>query len=332
MKNFKWLFVGCLLFSTAFLMNFNEIVVNATSIRSGDFSYYELKDGTISIIKYYGTDEIVTIPSEIESKIVSKIDEHAFENNKLIKTINVPGSVKIIGENAFYYCKNLEFVFLSEGIETISRYSFSDCSKLKKINIPNSVKTIEDLAFSYCISLESIVIPNTVTSIKTLAFIGCCDSFIIYADSNSPLREEAKTNGFIFNCINHPQIIKDNEPLSPTCTQDGKTEGSHCSVCDYIVPAETIKATGHSWDEGIVTLEPTVTNEGEKLFTCKTCKAIETETIAKLPLPQTGNTVSKNAFKGINAKAKIKVPANKLKKYKNLMSKKGQKSTVKIVK
>ena len=43
-------------------------------------------------------------------------------------------------------------------------------------------------------------------------------------------------------------------------------------------------------------------------------------------------SVGKNAFKGIHAKAKIKVPSSSLKKYKKLLSNKGQKSTVKIIK
>ena len=42
--------------------------------------------------------------------------------------------------------------------------------------------------------------------------------------------------------------------------------------------------------------------------------------------------VGKNAFKGIHAKAKIKVPAKKLKAYQKLLKKKGQKASVKISK
>lgn len=43
-------------------------------------------------------------------------------------------------------------------------------------------------------------------------------------------------------------------------------------------------------------------------------------------------SVGKNAFKGINKKCKIKVPAKKLNSYKKLLSKKGQKNSVKITK
>ena len=42
--------------------------------------------------------------------------------------------------------------------------------------------------------------------------------------------------------------------------------------------------------------------------------------------------VGKNAFKGINAKAKIKVPKKKLSAYQKLMKNKGQSKTVKITK
>ena len=43
-------------------------------------------------------------------------------------------------------------------------------------------------------------------------------------------------------------------------------------------------------------------------------------------------SVGKNAFKGIDKKCKIKVPAKKLNSYKKLLSKKGQKASVKIIK
>ncbi len=43
-------------------------------------------------------------------------------------------------------------------------------------------------------------------------------------------------------------------------------------------------------------------------------------------------SVGKNAFKGIHPKAKIKVPSSCLEKYKKLLAKKGQKSSVKITK
>ncbi len=33
----------------------------------------------------------------------------------------------------------------------------------------------------------------------------------------------------------------------PTCTEDGKTEGSHCSVCGYVITAQETIPAGHTW-------------------------------------------------------------------------------------
>ena len=50
---------------------------------------------------------------------------------------------------------------------------------------------------------------------------------------------------------------------------------------------ETEDATGHSWDEGVVTREATTASEGEKTFTCTVCEATKTESIPKLdPEPE----------------------------------------------
>ena len=62
-----------------------------------------------------------------------------------------------------------------------------------------------------------------------------------------------------------------------TCTEDGLTEGSKCSVCDAVIQAqEIIPATGHTWSEWTVTQEPTCTDGGTEVRTCSACGAEET--------------------------------------------------------
>ena len=58
--------------------------------------------------------------------------------------------------------------------------------------------------------------------------------------------------------------------VAPTCEETGLTEGKKCSVCDEIlVPQEVVPATGHDWDDGVITREPTAEKEGEKTYTCQ---------------------------------------------------------------
>ena len=69
--------------------------------------------------------------------------------------------------------------------------------------------------------------------------------------------------------------------VAATCESEGKTEGSHCSICGTVIKAqEPIPATGHSWDNGKITKEATCTEAGEKIYTCTTCQKTKTEVIA----------------------------------------------------
>lgn len=62
----------------------------------------------------------------------------------------------------------------------------------------------------------------------------------------------------------------------PSCTDPG-IQTRECD-CGQTERAE-IPATGHQWDEGKVTKEPSETSDGERIFTCTVCKATETEVI-----------------------------------------------------
>ena len=75
-----------------------------------------------------------------------------------------------------------------------------------------------------------------------------------------------------------------------TCTKDGEKMYS-CEYC-YKQKTEKIPALGHEWDEGTVTKQPSVTEEGIRTYKCKRsgCKETMTEKIAKLPKPEQPST------------------------------------------
>ncbi len=69
--------------------------------------------------------------------------------------------------------------------------------------------------------------------------------------------------------------------VAPTCTETGLTEGKKCSVCgEILVEQEEVAATGHNYDNGVVTTEPTCTVAGVKTFTCAACGDTYTEAVA----------------------------------------------------
>ena len=72
--------------------------------------------------------------------------------------------------------------------------------------------------------------------------------------------------------------------VEATCTETGLTAGEHCSRCDYIVAQEELPALDHNWDKGVITTQPTATENGVKTFTCTRCGETRTE-----PIPATGD-------------------------------------------
>ena len=89
-------------------------------------------------------------------------------------------------------------------------------------------------------------------------------------------------------------------PAKPaTCAEDGHAAYWVCPDCGKFLADNngemdtgkvydsadsfTVSATGeHTWDEGVVTTQPTTTSEGVKTFTCTVCEHTRTESIPKL--------------------------------------------------
>ena len=85
-------------------------------------------------------------------------------------------------------------------------------------------------------------------------------------------RELAKTG--------HTEVV--DPAVEATCTEPGKTEGKHCSVCGEVITAQKeIPALGHSWGEWTVTTPASCTATGEETRTCDRCVATEKRELAK---------------------------------------------------
>ena len=66
-----------------------------------------------------------------------------------------------------------------------------------------------------------------------------------------------------------------------TCTENGCTAGTKCSTCDTILSGgEVIYATGHSYDDGNIKVEPGCTSVGFKIYTCSKCNGTKVEKLA----------------------------------------------------
>ena len=77
----------------------------------------------------------------------------------------------------------------------------------------------------------------------------------------------------------HTEVV--DKAIHATCTTDGKTEGSHCSVCGAVIKAQdTIKATGHKFGNWTTTKSATCTESGTQIRKCETCGATESKSLS----------------------------------------------------
>ena len=138
-----------------------------------EYDYQILDDGTIEIIYYYGCDEVIIIPSEIDGRKVTGIQRFAFSSNEYLKSITIPDGVTSIGDSAFSDCRSLTDITIPDSVTSIGCEAFYNCSSLTNITIPDGVTSIEYGTFYDCSSLTNITIPDSVTSIECEAFYNC---------------------------------------------------------------------------------------------------------------------------------------------------------------
>ena len=137
----------------------------------GDYTY-SYSGENAEITSYSGSETVLKIPESLGGYNITAIGDNVFENNTDIEEVELPASVKHIGENAFYGCASLKELTIL-GAVTIDQSAFQDCEKLMSVSLPDTLDLIENNAFRGCTSLESLDIPEGVTKIGDKAFRDC---------------------------------------------------------------------------------------------------------------------------------------------------------------
>lgn len=104
---------------------------------------------------------------------VKTIGNNCFAYCYYLTSANIPGSVTQLGSGVFSSCILLESVVISDGITTLPSSTFNNCPKLQFINIPDSVTTLGSDCFTACKSLNSIILPNNLSTLGASCFSGC---------------------------------------------------------------------------------------------------------------------------------------------------------------
>ena len=318
---FALLFVGVITHALAESFTVNGVVYRITD--TGVTVNNLAKDNNLNGIVY--------VPEEVQygSTTYKVTGIGCFENNKDIREISLPGTIKNIANWTFYNCNNLQTVKLGEGISYVSFRMFDNCTALKNVSLPNSLQKIGSYAFYGCSSLTSVNIPSSVTTIGYCCFNGCDKLSTIKV---SPANPYFSTDGkAIFNkdktvlytaipvtSYNIPSTVRklgssafnDQKDMTSATLPEGLVSiGSYafsgCSKLEHLVIPSTVDSIGNHAFNGCSALQQINIPQGIK----KLADAVLSGTgIKTLDIPSSVNDIGMAAFSNCESLQSIKLP------------------------
>ena len=247
-----------------------------------------------------------------------------------LKKVNeVPAACEAAGVKEYWKCDNCGKLFADEagetGIEAPEVIPATGHSLTKVDEVPATCEAAGVKAHWKCDACGKLFADaegeNAITEADTvLLATGHCT--ILQNAKDATCTEEGYSGDFY--CIDCKKVVKQGETIAKlphtltkteevpaTCEADGVKEYWTCSVCGKlfadeactteIAEPEVIAKLGHDWDEGKVTKQPTLAENGEKLFTCKNDPShTRTEPIAKLHDCDGGDTCPSKQFTDVD--------------------------------
>lgn len=115
---------------------------------------------------------------------------------------------------------------------------------------------------------------------------------------------ETKTENVPATGHSKKTVVKNKK--SATCSKEGYTGDTCCSVCQKVLKAgKTVKMTAHKWDKGKVTKAAAPLTAGEKVYTCSACKLKKKEVLkATGPVAKAGSTIKDTSSNAVYKVAK----------------------------
>jgi hypothetical protein len=136
-----------------------------------------VKAGNEGNVKYIGKNAFRGCTSlqdiDIASCAIDSIHEGALQGCSALKVIQLPTTLKFIGNTAFYGCTQLPFVTIPSGVTYIGMQAFRDCRKIERITIPSSATQLGTGIFMWCSKLEKATIESAITELPDYTFEGC---------------------------------------------------------------------------------------------------------------------------------------------------------------
>ncbi len=221
---------------------------------------------------------VVTLSTNLLS-----IGSSAFRNTRL-STVDIPDSVKNMGEWAFGGCNAMTNAVIGSGLEALPNYAFGYCNAFQSIEIPSTLTNISNSAFSNCKALREVVWNTDAETLNGDIFGGQTNwvSLVIAGNGSTTVGVSALLDNAFSGCSQ----LKTFE-----IADDGSLGNIGASAFSRAVSLKSIAIPG------------SVTNIGSSAFWV--CEAMTNATIGAGV-----ETIRPNAFEYCSALARVEIPSS----------------------
>lgn len=259
---------------------------------------YTISYNKIYIGRYTGKATTIKVPSKIKGLPVTifgvQFDVEGkwkcgFEDNKYVKHIVFPKSIKEIRGYSVRNCKKLKSVVIKGKVKEIEWSTFSECPKLKKIKLPNGVIIIDEEAFKNT-GLSQFKIGKNVNSFSPSSIAGTKIKKISIAKGNKWFSEK---KGVLYS--------KDKKVL---CCYPPEKKIKRFSIPNLVKNIDVCAfCEGNEHLEKVVFSNSLMTVNDFAFDTCKKLKSVKFK-------KQTELTIGREVFLNCKSLKKVTIPKN----------------------
>ena len=174
-------------------------------------SWFKAQNGAVYAgpVLYKVTGNVAEL--KIADKTTSIADNAV--NNKTVKAVTIPATVKFIGAYAFADSAIAEIV-VPNSVTVIGNNAFQNAASLKKVTLSNALETMGKAIFKDCVSLTSIKIPATIKNIPVDSFLNCKSLVKVDLGSVETIGKYAFANCEKLMAIELSQTLTELDPMS----------------------------------------------------------------------------------------------------------------------
>ena len=288
---------------------------------------------------------------------VTQIEESTFSGCSSLSNVTIPKGVTSISNSAFYSCTSLNHITIPETVTSIDQGAFDTSVDLTIFCYKDSAA--EKYAKTYKFKYQYLTdesdsstdtendqklpeVGKTVTSGKNSYKVTKQGTAVAFVKTKSKSKTIAipatiKIGNTTYKVTSiAANALKGNKKLTKVTigknvTSIGKGAFQNCTALTKITVPDKVTSIGDLAFSGCKKMTTVTLGKGVKKIGKETFKG--NSKLSSITIKSTAlKSVGKDALKGIQSNAKIKVPAKKLSAYKKLLKNKGQGKKVKITK